>query len=224
MSPGRRPIAKLRALPFDSKSAILHLTKADAAMGKLIKQVGDFGLKLDETDTPFEALAESIVYQQLTGKAASTIYGRVQALYGGKLGSPKQIVKTSDKDFRAAGLSAAKTAALKDLAVKQSSGLLPSLEDMQSMGDDEIVERLVTVRGIGRWTAEMLLIFYLGRPDVLPVNDYGVRKGFMIAYKKGDLPTTKELAQFGERWRPFRTVSSWYLWRATDTQVKQLSF
>ncbi len=186
-------------------------------MGKLIKRVGSFRLELDEMLTPFEALAESIVYQQLTGKAAATIFSRVKALYPeNRLPSPGLIVETADDVLRSAGLSRAKTMAIKDLAVKQSAGLIPTLAELHRLNDDEIVDKLIAVRGIGRWTVEMLLIFRLGRPDVLPINDYGVRKGFALTYRRADLPTPKELAEFGERWRPFRTVASWYLWRSLE--------
>ncbi len=204
-------------LGFDPAEAISSLTKADATMGRLIKKVGQFRLELDEMLTPFEALAESIVYQQLTGKAAATIFGRVKALYPeGRLPAPGLIVETPDEMLRSAGLSRAKTLALKDLAAKQGAGLIPSLAELHSMGDDEIVEKLIAVRGVGRWTVEMLLIFRLGRSDVLPVNDYGVRKGFALTYRKDDLPAPKELAKFGERWRPYRTVAAWYLWRSLE--------
>jgi DNA-3-methyladenine glycosylase II len=191
--------------------------RADKRMAKLIEQVGDLRLELDEMLTPFEALAESIVYQQLTGKAAATIFSRVKGLYGGTLPPPKMIVRTPEDKLRSAGLSNAKALALKDLALKAEQGLVPSLKQLEGMSDDEIVETLTAIRGIGRWTVEMLLIFRLGRPDVLPVNDYGVRKGFALTYgRREELPTPKELFAYGECWRPYRSVASWYLWRALD--------
>lgn len=200
-----------------AKEATTFLTKADPKLGALIACIGPFRLQPDEMLTPFEALAESIVYQQLTGKAAATIFNRVKAIYGSdRLPHPKKIVATEDEVLRAAGLSTAKTAAIKDLAVKQVAGLIPSLDELHQMDDEAIIEKLTAVRGVGRWTVEMLLIFRLGRSDVLPVNDYGVRKGFAIAYKKKELPTPKELTKYGERWKPYRSVASWYLWRATD--------
>jgi 3-methyladenine DNA glycosylase/8-oxoguanine DNA glycosylase len=205
------------ALLFDADEALLHLNKSDKKLAELIDRVGDFRLELDEMLTPFETLAESIVYQQLTGKAAATIFGRVKDLYGGTLPEPAKIVGTSEEKLRSAGLSRAKAAALQDLAAKAHAGLLPSLEQLGDMEDDEIVERFTVVRGVGRWTVEMLLIFRLGRPDVLPINDYGVRKGFALTYgRKDNLPTPKELETYGERWRPYRSVASWYLWRALD--------
>jgi 3-methyladenine DNA glycosylase/8-oxoguanine DNA glycosylase len=155
------------------------------------------------------------VYQQLTGKAAATIFGRVKEACGGEV-TPAAILETKDAKLRACGLSGAKLAALKDLANKTIDGTVPALDALHAMDDDAIVEALTHVRGIGRWTVEMLLIFRLGRPDVLPVGDYGVRKGFARAYRKRALPTPKQLAKHGEKWRPYRTVASWFLWRAND--------
>jgi DNA-3-methyladenine glycosylase II len=167
--------------------------------------------------TPFQALAESIVYQQLTGKAAATIFGRVHDLYGGRRRfTPDAVLATEDERLRAAGLSRAKTAALKDLAAKTNEGVVPSARVLAKLSDEAIVERLTSIRGIGRWTVEMLLIFRLGRPDVLPVDDYGVRKGLMRLLGAKELPTRKELAERGERWRPYRSAASWYLWRASE--------
>src|SRR5882757_1829177 len=166
---------------------------------------------------PFDALAESIAYQQLSGKAAATIFGRVRALYPKrKWLDPEQLLATSDETLRAAGLSRAKTAALKDLAAKTIDGTVPSGRVLIRMTDDEIITRLTTVRGIGRWTVEMLLLFDLGRLDVWPVDDYGVRKGFAKTFRKKELPKPKELHAIGERWRPYRSVAAWYFWRALD--------
>jgi len=202
---------------FDANRAVRQLSDSDPTIGKLIGAVGPFRLELDEMLSPFEALAESIVYQQLTGKAAATIFSRVKALYGGeRLPNPAMIIDTSDELLRSAGLSRAKTIALKDFASKQIQGVIPDLEELHTLTDDEIVEKLIAVRGIGRWTVEMLLIFRLGRPDVLPINDYGVRKGFAFTFRKRDLPTPSELSKYGERWRPYRTVASWYLWRSLE--------
>jgi DNA-3-methyladenine glycosylase II len=166
---------------------------------------------------PFDALAESIAYQQLSGKAAATIFGRVRALYPKrKWLDPEQLLATPDETLRAAGLSRAKTAALKDLAAKTIDGTVPAGRALIRMSDDEIVSRLTTVRGIGRWTVEMLLLFDLGRPDVWPVDDYGVRKGFAKTFGRRQLPTPKQLMKFGEKWRPYRSVAAWYFWRALD--------
>jgi DNA-3-methyladenine glycosylase II len=167
---------------------------------------------------PFDALAESIAYQQLSGKAAATIFGRVRALYPKrKWLDPELLLATPDETLRAAGLSRAKTAALKDLAAKTIDGTVPSGRALIRMTDDEIVARLTTVRGIGRWTVEMLLLFDLGRPDVWPVDDYGVRKGFAKTFGRRKLPSPKQLMRFGEKWRPYRSVAAWYFWRALDS-------
>ena len=164
------------------------------------------------------ALAEAIVYQQLTAKAASTIFGRVQALVprARRAFTPEQILRLSDAQLRGAGLSRDKLLALRDLAAKARAGDIPRMADVHRLDDEAIVERLTQVRGIGRWTVQMLLMFRLGRADVLPVGDYGVRKGFALAYKKKDLPTPKELDARGARWSPYRTVASWYFWRAVE--------
>lgn len=166
---------------------------------------------------PFDALAESIAYQQLSGKAAATIWGRVRALYPKKkFLDPKLVLKTPDRKLRAAGLSGSKVAALKDLAAKTVDGTVPSARVLAKMTDEEIIERLVQVRGIGRWTVEMLLLFDLGRPDVWPVTDYGVQKGFAKTFGKRKLPTPKQMLKHGEKWRPYRSVAAWYFWRALD--------
>jgi 3-methyladenine DNA glycosylase/8-oxoguanine DNA glycosylase len=170
---------------------------------------------------PFDALAESIAYQQLSGKAAATIFARVRALYPKrKWLDPKQLLATPDETLRSAGLSRAKTAALKDLAAKTIDGTVPSGRALIRMSDDEIIERLTAVRGIGRWTVEMLLLFDLGRPDVWPVDDYGVQKGFAKTFRRRKLPTPKQLMKSGEKWRPYRSVAAWYFWRALDQPEK----
>ena len=174
---------------------------------------------------PFDALAESIAYQQLSGKAAATIFRRVRALYPKrKWLDPEQLLATPDETLRAAGLSRAKTAALKDLAAKTIDGTVPSGRALIRMTDDEIITRLTTVRGIGRWTVEMLLLFDLGRLDVWPVDDYGVRKGFAKTFGRRKLPTPKQLMKFGEKWRPYRSVAAWYFWRALDAPDKANRF
>lgn len=204
---------------FDPDAAVAHVRASDAALARLIDAVGPFRMRLDRTSSLFLALAESIVYQQLTGKAAATIFARVRALFprAHEGPTPEQILRAPDEKLRAAGLSQAKLLALRDLARRAADGELPTLAEARRMEDDELVERLTRVRGVGRWTVEMLLMFRLGRPDVLPVDDYGVRKGFAIAFGLGDLPARKELEAHGARWRPYRTVASWYLWRAVDT-------
>ena len=209
-------------LPFDARRARRELTAADPKLAKVIEAVGPFRLSLDTMADPFASLAESIVYQQLTGKAAATIFARVMALYPPRRKlTPEDILGTSTEKLRACGLSRAKTAALQDLAEKTRQGVVPKLRALRTMSDDEIVERLTEVRGIGRWTVEMMLIFRLGRPDVLPVTDYGIRKGFLRTFRTKDLPTPAELLARGERWRPWRTMASWYLWRCLELDGKK---
>jgi len=202
---------------YDRETAVAHLRERDPALVPLMDRVGALELNVDRVQSPFAALAESIVYQQLTGKAAATIHGRLVALCRPRrLLRPQDIVGFSEEQLRGAGLSRAKTAALKDLAAKTLEGVVPTMSRLQQMGDEEIIERLTCIRGIGRWTVEMLLIFRLGRPDILPVTDYGVQKGFKIAFGKRKLPKPAQLARYGKRWAPYRSVAAWYLWRAVD--------
>ena len=206
-------------LPFDWDAAAAHLRGVDAALARVIDAVDPTRrLELKRTRSLFGALAEAIVYQQLSGKAAATIYGRVCGLFPRASHGPtaEQIARIADAKLRAAGLSAAKVLSMKDLARCAKAGAIPTLAEARRLDDETIVERLTAVRGIGRWTAEMLLIFRLGRPDVLPVDDYGVRKGFAIAARKRALPSPHDLAARGRRWAPYRTVASWYLWRALE--------
>jgi DNA-3-methyladenine glycosylase II len=194
-------------------------------MAELIARSRRYNITPAISVRPFDALAESIAYQQLTGKAAATIFGRVRALYPKrKWLDPKQLLATPDETLRAAGLSRAKTAALKDLAAKTIDGTVPTGRALLRMTDDEIITRLTTVRGIGRWTVEMLLLFDLGRPDVWPVDDYGVRKGFAKTFRRRELPTPKQLMKLGEKWRPYRSVAAWYFWRALDPPEKANRF
>jgi methylated-DNA-[protein]-cysteine S-methyltransferase len=205
-------------LGFDPGAAVEHLRDADPALARLIDAVGAFRLQLQKTPSVFVALAEAIVYQQLTGKAAETIYGRLCALFPRAHAgpTPEQILRASDEKLRGAGLSRAKVLALRDLARRSKNGEIPSLAELHRMEDEAIVERLTPVRGIGRWTVEMLLIFRLGRPDVLPVDDYGIRQGFAVAFRKRELPGRADVQKRGARWKPYRTVASWYLWRAAE--------
>jgi len=194
-------------------------------MAELIRRSRRYNITPAVLIRPFDALAESIAYQQLSGKAAATIFGRVRALYPKrKWLDPEQLLATPDETLRAAGLSRAKTAALKDLAAKTLDGTVPSGRALILMTDDEIITRLTTVRGIGRWTVEMLLLFDLGRLDVWPVDDYGVRKGFAKTFGRRKLPTPKQLMKLGEKWRPYRSVAAWYFWRALDAPEKANRF
>src|SRR5215467_7865047 len=190
-------------------------------MAELIARSRRYNIMPAVSLRPFDALAESIAYQQLSGKAAATIFGRVRALYPKrKWLDPEELLATPDERLRAAGLSRAKTAALKDLAAKTIDGTVPPGRALMRMTDDEIITRLTAVRGIGRWTVEMLLLFDLGRPDVWPVDDYGVQKGFAKTFRKRKLPTPKQLMKHGEKWRPYRSVAAWYFWRAQDQPEK----
>ena len=213
-----------RKLPFDPAEALAHLRSHDSKLADLIDRVGPFTLRLDSSASPFESLLESILYQQLHGKAAATIHRRVKEIYGGGP-APQTLLDTPDERLRAAGVSRNKIRALRDLAARTLDGTVPSHKTILKMSDADIVERLTEVRGIGSWTVEMLLIFRLGRPDVLPVTDYGVRKGYALTFMRvpksrpvasNDLPTPEVVFRRGQRWAPYRSVASWYLWRACD--------
>ncbi len=203
---------------FDPDVAIDHLRTADPALARLVDAVGPFRMQLKNTASLFSALAEAIIYQQLHARAAATIHARVCALFPRAHAGPaaEQILRVSDEKLRAAGLSRAKQLSLRDLARRVVDGGIPTLAQVRGMDDEAIIERLVEVRGIGRWTAQMLLIFRLGRPDVLPVDDYGIRKGFAAAFGKRELPAREAVERRGARWKPYRTVASWYLWRAAE--------
>jgi DNA-3-methyladenine glycosylase II len=208
-------------LPFDPKKAVARLRRVDPKLGALIKRAGPFTLTPQKMHSPFQALFRAIVYQQLSGKAAETIMGRVLAHFPKRNGlRPQAVLETPDQAFRAAGMSQAKVAGLKDLAAKTLDGTVPTLAKLVKMDDEEIISRLVQVRGIGVWSVEMLLMFRLGRPDVLPVGDLGVRRGFQLTYGLCELPPPKELLAYGELWRPYRSVASWYMWRAVELEKK----
>jgi 3-methyladenine DNA glycosylase/8-oxoguanine DNA glycosylase len=204
------------ALGFDPGVALEHLRGSDPVLARVIDEIGPFRMQLRPAPSIFAALAESIAYQQLNGKAAAAIFARVSALFPRGRPTAGRLLRISEEKLRGAGLSRSKLLSLRDLAQKAEDGTIPTLAEIQGMADETIIERLCEVRGIGRWTAEMLLMFRLGRPDVLPVDDYGVRKGFAIAYDKQDLPKPKELAIYGDRWKPYRTAASWYLWRVAE--------
>jgi len=206
---------EFRLPPFDLRLAMDTLLAKDPLLAPLIKETEEFRIETDGTESPYEVLLESIAYQSISGKAAATIFGRIKALgSNGRPPAPEQMLKLRRPVLRKAGLSGAKIDAMKDLACKTLSGVVPSHDQAERLSDDELVERLTSVRGIGAWTVEMFLIFRLGRPDVLPIHDLGVKKGWSITYGKKHMPKPKELFAFGERWRPYRTVASWYMWRA----------
>ena len=202
----------------DIAAAQSHIAEADPVMGELMERIGPLVFKPGYRLSPYQRLFSAIVYQQLSGKAASTILGRVQALFGDpdEVPAAEAVLKMPDARMRGAGLSQAKMLAIQDLARHSREGALPGLAEARRLEDAALIERLVVVRGIGRWTAEMLLIGGLGRPDVLPVHDLGIQKGFQIAYRTRKLPSPDRLLKQGRRWQPYRTIASWYLWRATD--------
>lgn len=206
---------------FDPVTALRHLMKSDTALGKLIEAVGPFEMKLSTTPSIFVALVRSITYQQLSGKAADTIYGRLCALFNPEAGpTAEELLALTDEQMRGAGVSRNKILSMRDLATRQLAGEIPTLSEARPLSDEALVERLVPVRGIGRWTVEMLLMFRLGRPDVLPSTDLGIRNGFSRAFGV-PLPMPAEIVERGERWRPYRTVASWYLWRAAEMKDQE---
>ena len=208
--------AGMPASDFADPAIRRHLAARDPVLAQVMRTHGPCTLERDPA-APYRALASAVVFQQLNGNAARTILGRVCALGGGRaFPSPERLARISDAQLRGAGLSAAKTAAIRDIAAKVRDGIIPGPRAIHALADDAIVERCTTARGVGRWTVEMLLIFRLGRPDVLPADDYGVRNGFRHAFGLPDLPAPKALLAHGECWRPWRTVAAWYLWRVAD--------
>ena len=198
-------------------TAVSHLLRADQVLARLISKVGPCRLAPVNGRSPFQALVQAVAHQQLNGTAANTILRRVRALYPHRrFPRPEDLLATPDEQLRRAGLSRAKIASVKDIAAKTLAGVVPASRAIKKLSDEEILQRLTSVRGVGPWTVEMLLMFTLGRPDVLPATDYGVRCGFARVYGLAQLPTPKELLAHGERWRPHRTVASWYLWRALE--------
>src|SRR5215475_3381210 len=203
--------------PFDLRQAMDTLATKDERLAPLIKETREFRVERGSAESPYEVLLEAIAYQSISGKAAATIFGRVKALgSNGRIPTPQEMLRLRKPALRKAGLSGAKILAMKDLAKKTVEGVVPTLEEAHKLSDEELVKRLVSVRGVGVWTVEMFLIFRLGRPDVLPIHDLGVKKGWSVAYGKKHMPRPKELLKFGERWRPYRTVASWYMWRAFE--------
>lgn len=208
-------------LAYDPVEAVAELSRKDKRLAKVIRRAGPFTMEPHRLHSPFESLLQAITHQQLAGKAARTIHGRVLELFPNpKKPKAEALIAIKHEALRGAGLSTNKTLAVLDLAQKTLDGTVPTLRKLRSMSDEEIVERLTAVRGIGVWTVEMLLIFKLGRPDVLPIDDFGVRNGFRIAYDLPEMPKPKALLEYGEKWRPFRSVASWYLWRAADMDKK----
>src|SRR6202789_3079010 len=215
---------------YDGALACCELSANDPKLGKLIERAGPFKLRVASTQSPFEALVESIIYQQLHGKAAATIHRRMLESFHTVCGignhpSPQHLLDCPNEQLRAAGLSKNKMLALRDLAAKTIDGTVPTLARIRRMSDEAIIEHLTQVRGIGRWTVEMLLIFRLGRPNILPVSDYGIRKGFALTFGKLkptdkvtplDLPQPDVMRRRAKKWQPWCSVASWYMWRACD--------
>ena len=230
-----RSLDRPRSPRYDHVTALRELTAADPKLGRLIERAGPFTLQLASTQSPFEALVQSIIYQQLHGKAAATIHRRLIESFHPICGtdahpSAQHLIDCPNEQLRAAGLSHNKSLALRDLAAKTLDGTVPTLIQIRRMSDEAIIEHLTQVRGIGRWTVEMLLMFRLGRPDILPTSDYGVRKGFALTFGKlkptdkvtpMDLPKPDVMHRRAKKWQPWCSVASWYLWRACDLAVKK---
>ncbi len=203
---------------MDTAKAIRHLKKVDPDLAEVIRRVGPCDLKPDKSRTINASLVRSIVYQQLTGKVAGIIFGRLLDLFPGKkFPTPENILALPVDTLRGVGLSNQKTQYIRNIAQATIDGVVPDSRKANRMSDDELVDQLTSIKGVGRWTVEMLLIFRLGRPDVLPATDYGVQKGFAVAKRLTDHPKPKELLAAGECWAPHRTVAAWYLWRTADT-------
>ena len=205
-------------LPRTPRRAIAHLTDADPTLGDVIRRVGPFRLVRATAGTHFDAVCRSIIYQQLSGKAAATIHGRVLDLYGGRPPLPDELAMTADDHLRAAGLSRQKLSYLKDLAARVAANELP-IEALHELSDEEVIDALVRVKGVGRWTAQMFLMFRLGRPDVLPELDLGIQKAIQLAYRLRKRPLPARVIKIGAVWAPYRTVACWYLWRSLELQA-----
>lgn len=199
------------------RKAIVFLKKTDPAIAELIKSVGPCRLVPNTEGTHFDHIVRAIVYQQLSGKAAATIHGRVKGLFGGRNPTPRELARTPDQTLRSVGLSRQKLSYIKDFAQKIVSGELP-IDHLHELPDEEVIAHLTQVKGIGVWTAQMFLMFRLGRPNVLPLNDLGIQKGIQLAYEMKRLPKPKQVAKIGAAWTPFCTVACWYLWRSLDSK------
>jgi DNA-3-methyladenine glycosylase II len=205
----------------DTRRAVAHLKRADPVLARVIARVGPCRFEPRAEGTHFEAVARAIVYQQLSGKAAGTIHARFHALYGGRAPEPAELLATGDDALRSAGLSRQKVGYLRDLAARVGAGDLP-LDRVDALGDDDLIAALTRVKGVGRWTAQMFLMFRLGRPDVLPDLDLGVQKAIQLAYGRRAMPKPADVLRIGAPWAPYRTVASWYLWRFLDNGGGQL--
>ena len=205
-------------MTYDPDQAIAELSKADKKLGKAIRKIGEFQLSPERMAGTFETLTRCIIYQQLSGKAAGTIHGRVKDLFPRKRIKPELVLDMRDDDLRGAGMSRNKISAIRDLSEKTLDGTVPTLAKLKRMDDTEIIDRLVQVRGIGQWTVEMLLMFRLGRPDIMPATDLGIRKGYRVLEGMDEMPKPMELLSLTEHWTPWRSVASWYLYRIADQE------
>lgn len=194
-----------------------HLRARDPRLGMWMERIGDLPLPRPEPFALVHALARSIIFQQLNGKAAETIFGRMQQALGGRRVSARALAAADESELRAAGVSGSKIRALKDLAAHAQARRLPSPEALHAMSDEEAIEKLTIVRGIGPWTVQMLLMFRMGRVDILPLSDFGVRAGAQLVHGLDEMPGTAQLAELGAPWAPYRSLASLYLWRAVDT-------
>ena len=203
-------------------AALKHLSAVDPVMKKLIAKVGPCRLAHEPWRSPFQSLVQAVAHQQLNGTAAETILTRFKKLFPKRrFPKPEDLAGVTDEQIRACGFSFAKIAALRDIAAKTLDGTIPSSREIDKLGDEEIIDRLTAARGVGRWTVEMLLMFQLGRKDVLPVDDFGVRTGFRVAYQKRAMPKPKALLAFGKKWRPHASTAAWYLWQAANAARKK---
>ena len=202
--------------------AIKHLSTVDPVMARLIREIGVCRLEPETRRSPFQSLVQAVAHQQLNGTAANTILTRFKKLFPRRrFPKPEDLANVTDEQIRGCGFSFAKIRAIRDIAEKTLSGVVPTSREIARLSDEEIISRLTKVRGVGRWTVEMLLIFQLGRENVLPADDFGVRSGFRVAYKKREMPEPKALLAHGKRWHPHATTAAWYLWRAADAAKKK---
>ncbi|GBQ21258.1 DNA-3-methyladenine glycosylase family protein [Gluconacetobacter sacchari] len=202
--------------PDPHRALRAHLSAADPDLAALVARVGPCGLRVEADRAPYEALVNAIAYQQLHGRAAQAILGRLVALAGGVFPAPEALLALSEADLRACGLSGSKIRAIRGVAQARRDGIVPSRRQAESMDDDELIARLTSLRGVGRWTVEMLLIFSLGRPDVMPVDDFGVREGWRAIKRLDAQPRPAALAAIARDWSPYRSAAAWYLWRAAE--------
>lgn len=205
------------------KRAIDHLRRCDDRLGEWIDRIGQLQLPVPEAREPYVALLETIAHQQLAGAAARSIWTRVIGLFEDGVPCPRRLVGMSEERLRSAGLSRSKAMAMRDICAKVNGGKLPDAVQIKLMSDTDIYALLTDIRGVGSWTVDMLMMFTLCRPDIMPVTDYGVRKGFQVLYRKRKLPTPKQLEKFSEKWRPHRSVAALYLWRIADTAKNKKS-